>query len=139
MGAMLRLSVPVGGRGPVLQGADALMARLRMVLETRPGRVPWRPEFGCDLQGLVGEPASPQNLARASFLVQRAINRWIPEVEVISCTCSAQVAPKSMPESGLAPAGEGALLSLGSQATLQLHLVIRSTAGPLLVDATLAP
>jgi phage baseplate assembly protein W len=139
MSGILKLGVPLGGRRPVLHGADAILARLRMVLETRPGRLPWRPEFGCDLEVLVGEPASPQNLSRANFLVQRAITRWIPEVQVVSCQCEARALPESMPGSGLAPAGEGALLSLGSQAVLSVHLVIQSSAGPLQVDATITP
>jgi phage baseplate assembly protein W len=139
MAAVVRLAVPIDGRRPILDGADALIARLRMVLETRPGRVPWRPEFGCDLAGLVGEPASPQNLAQASFLVERALARWIPEVGVVSCTCTAEIAPGSTPGEGNAPAGEGALLSLGSQAQLRIHLLVRSAAGPLQVDATITP
>lgn len=137
---MLDPAVPLGSLRPEIDGLAALEARLRLVLETRPGRLPWRPDFGCDLEFLVGEPASPQNLARAEFHVQQAISRWLPEVTAQRLTVSAQPIPNAPSGAGpAAPPGEGALVSLGTQAVLVVSFEVSTNWGPQILSTSIAP
>jgi phage baseplate assembly protein W len=64
---------------PWLDGDRALATRIRMVLETRPGHVPWRPTFGCDLAGLVGEAVGSGDCwTRRGGKVETALKRLDP-------------------------------------------------------------
>lgn len=139
LGKIHPLDVPLTTPRPYLGGMETIEARLRLVLETRPGRLPWRPDFGCDLASVVGEPATPQNLTRARFHVERAVARWVPEVKLKRCECRVIPRPDSVPIPGSAPAGEGALLSLGSQAVLSIQLELETTLGPLQLSTTVQP
>lgn len=135
---LLDPAVPLGARSPWLDGTAALEARLRLVLETRPGRVPWRPEFGCDLEALVGEPATPQNLNRARFHVEQALARWLPDLKVHRL--AVEVEPIGTPAAGGdAPAGEGALVSLGTQGVLVVRVEIATPWGPLTLSTPVQP
>jgi phage baseplate assembly protein W len=132
------LAVPLVRRGPAASRAERLEARLRLVLETRPGRLPWRPDFGCDLAALVGEPATPQNLGRAKYQVDQALARWLPDVRVVRCEVALRPILASVAPTG-APVGEGALLSLGTQAVLHVHLDLDTALGPVQVSADVQP
>lgn len=137
---MLDPAVPLGSLRPEIDGLAALEARLRLVLETRPGRLPWRPDFGCDLEFLIGEPASPQNLARAEFHVQQALARWLPDVTTRRLTVTAQpIAAGPTGSSPTAPPGEGALVSLGTQAVLVVRLELSTNWGPQILSTSIAP
>lgn len=135
---MLHPGVPIGVKRPYVEGTNALRARLRMVLETRPGRLPWRPDFGCDLEGLLGEPATPQNLNRARFHVEQAIGRWLPDLTILRL--SVEVVPvDARAAAGSSPPGEGALVSLGTHGTLVIHVEIATPEGPVLLSTPVQP
>ena len=115
-------AVPLGGAQPLLAGSEALEARLRLLLGTRPGDLPWRPEFGCDLGGLLGQPATEARLQEARWRIEAAIRRWIPGIRV--GTCRIRVAPEgeiARDPRGLSVA-ESALLRLGVQAAIELEI-----------------
>lgn len=134
-------SVPVGVSDPWVTHDQALSARVSMVLETRPGTLPWRPDFGCDLSSLVGRPATPQRLNEARWRVEEALARWIPEVEVVQVQVN--VVPLSQWTRGFkaprVPLAESALLSLGVQAALEVEVELKAPMGPVALTAVVSP
>lgn len=115
-------AVPLGGAQPLLSGTEGLEARLRLLLGTRPGDLPWRPEFGCDLRGMIGQPATEARLAEARWRIEAAIRRWIPGIRVQ--TCRIRITPEgeiARDPRGLSVA-ECALLRLGVQAAIELEI-----------------
>ena len=126
-------SIPLGTTRVWLGDEHALAARVRMVLETRPGRLPWRPTFGCDLGGLVGFPVAQ--------LIKAAIGDWIPDAEVVS------VDVRAVPLSGghalsaerTVPAAEAALLLLGVQASLEAVIELVGPSGPVSLTTSVSP
>lgn len=113
----------IPGRGsPFLDQDEAFLYRLRMVLETRPGQLPWRPDFGCDLGPLLGQACTPQRIAEARWRIESALRRWLPDLELVSCrvrcvTQSENARPSPSPESGL--------LGLGTQVGLVVDMALR--------------
>ena len=85
--------------------------RVRMVLGTRPGQLPWRPTFGCDLDRFVGMPLTASRLDDMATLVRDAIERHMPEVDIIECGVRVETrwgAPSDA-ERRSGPIGEAAL------------------------------
>jgi phage baseplate assembly protein W len=134
-------SIPLGTTRVWLGDEHALAARVRMVLETRPGRLPWRPTFGCDLGGLVGFPVTPELVERVAQLIKAAIGDWIPDAEVVS------VDVRAVPLSGghalsaerTVPAAEAALLLLGVQASLEAVIELVGPSGPVSLTTSVSP
>ena len=112
-----------------------------MVLETRPGQVPWRPDFGCDLEGLVGKPATPHRLAQAQWKVEEALRRWVPDVEVTHCRVKPVMSENvgAMRGSRELPVGEASLVNLGVQVALEIEVDLQTDAGHLVVQAVVEP
>jgi phage baseplate assembly protein W len=116
-------------------------ARIRMILETRPGDIPWRAEFGCDLASIAGQPASASNVSDARQRVEAALVQWLPDVEI------RRVGVRVVPNGGrsdnlrhpLVPLAETALLSLGSQARLEVQVEVAVAGGALTVRAPVNP
>ena len=103
--------------------------------------MPWRPDFGCNLSTLVGQPATPQRLNEARWRVEESLRRWIPEVEVTHCQVN--VVPLTT-GAGIRdrrdlPLAETALLSLGTQAALEVLIDVETSAGVLAVQAVIEP
>ena len=57
------LRLPLDGRLNQPSVGPSLADRVRLILETRPLRVPWRPELGCDLDVIVGKPLTAERLS----------------------------------------------------------------------------
>ncbi len=141
MSQLLDLAIPLGSPLVWLGGENALAARVRLVLETRPGRLPWRPTFGCDLDGLVGFPATEELVARVRQRISSALGEWIPDATVVS------VDVRAVPiSSGLAlsaersvPAAEAAMLVLGVQAELEAVIELTGPDGPITFTTTVNP
>ena len=133
-----RAAAPLGVRRALVTSEQALAQRVQFVLETRPGTLPWRPSFGCDLAKLVGEPATDHNLALARFHVERAVGRWLAEVSVLRCDISIKMLndPNDRPR---APTAEAALVALGTHAELIVHLELQTPDGPARVSAAVVP
>ena len=74
MKKILHPSLTLGARKPYLSSRESALARLDMILHTREGDIPWKPTFGCDVAGLVGEPATPSNVNRTRAIVEGAIS-----------------------------------------------------------------
>lgn len=54
---------------------------IRLILGTRRGERPMRPEFGCDLHTLAFQPCDAATAGRARAFVQEALARWEPRLE----------------------------------------------------------
>jgi phage baseplate assembly protein W len=126
---------------PWLDGDRALATRIRMVLETRPGHVPWRPTFGCDLAGLVGFPVTRGLLEHARGKVETALRDWIRDAELV------RVEVHAVPSEGgrmsnvprTVPTAEAALLAMGVAAMLEIDVEMKSPDGYVSVSAVVAP
>ena len=132
-------AVPIHRPDPGLSSDHALAVRLQSVLETRPGQIPWRPTFGCDLSGLAGQVANKALVAEARWRIEDAIKRWVPEARL--GRCSIQVIPtEERLQSGRdVPIAEAALMALGTEAVLAIQLEITTIDGPRVIRATVAP
>ena len=127
-------SVPVGA-GPAAWRTDesALMQRVELILSTPQGSLPWRPEFGCAIWRLVGQPATAQHLAEARWSIEEAIARWVPEIEVERCDLTLVLDRTGgdaalVRTSGLSPIESG-LLHLGVEGILQIDLTLKARKG----------
>ena len=118
------------------------MTRVQLVLETRPSQLPWNPEFGCDLSHLLGKAATPQRVNEAQFRVEGAVRRWLPEMTLNDCrvnTRSFDVSTVQSHREGSIPVAESALVSLGTQAKLEVELDIETEAGEMSLEAEVEP
>lgn len=138
---ILRPSARFGVPQPWAEGEQAVIERVRLVLETRPGRLPWRPEFGCNLDDFVGQPATAGRLREIQWRVEAALCRWIPGLRVERCEVRVNPSEPMLggDASGGAPLAEAVMLSLGSQADLELQLDLLTPEGPVSLQASLAP
>jgi len=136
-----RASLPLDGFVRPLHPSERLSQQIRMVLETRPGQIPWRPEFGCDLTSLIGEPATAQRLQEARWRVEQAIEKWLPGVELLQCTLRVTPTPGAAEalKNPSVPLAESAMLSLGVQANLEVLLELQLPDGSFLVSTEVTP
>ena len=137
---MLDPALPLGERQPHLGPEEALAERIRMVLETRPGKLPWRREFGCDLASLVGQPATVQRLNEARWRIEEAMRRWIRDAEIVRCRVKVATDESAgMRSFRSVPLAESALMSFGGQAVLEVELDVKTDLGDVAVQAVLQP
>ena len=122
-----------------LSPEEALAGRIRAVLETRPGRVPWRPEFGCDLSELVGQPATAERLSRARSAIEEAVRRWLPDVTVARCELRVVTSLGTHDRPREVPLAEAAIIPLGVYASLEIELDLDTELGPIAVQTQLSP
>jgi phage baseplate assembly protein W len=124
MKRILHPSLTLGARKPYLSQRNSTLSRLDMVMHTHVGGLPWRPNFGCDLTGLVGEPATPSRINEARTAVSSAISRWLPEANVNECQIQLvanEGSSATYREVGI-PVAESALVSMGTEARLELKI-----------------
>ena len=111
-----------------------------MVLDTRPGQLPWREEFGCDLGATAGESITESKLSLIEWRIRQTVERWIPEVQVVGLRVDlvrdegmgVDVADRRI------PLAEAALVRFGVQCSLQVRMDLETKEGPLSLQATLA-
>lgn len=56
---------------------------IRMILMTRKGERPMRPEFGCEIHDLVFAPNEPATTGLARRYVLEALQMWEPRIDVL--------------------------------------------------------
>ena len=120
----LHPSLTLGARKPYLDTRQSTLSRLDMILHTQEGDIPWRPRFGCDLTSLVGEPATPARISKTRSAVSGAIRRWLPDAIVNECQVNLvanEGRAATHREAGI-PVAESALVSMGTEARLELKL-----------------
>lgn len=121
----------LGARERRLSPEKELAERIQMVLETRPGTLPYRRDFGCDFSGVVGQMATNEAVSKARAAVVEALRKWLPDLEIAAV--NVRVVPRGATFTQLrypeVPVAERALLALGTQADLEVSVELRS-AGP---------
>ena len=139
MAHLLPPDARIGASVSRLERGQRTVARIRSILETRPGTVPWRPEFGVDLASLVGSALTRSQLDKVRAAVQAALERWAPDIEVLGCEVHAVTAFGAGPggTDRTIPLAEGALVRLGTQASLRVDLSLRTDEGELNLSATI--
>lgn len=108
-----------------LEGDQALMQRVELVLSTPLGTLPWRPDFGCGLWDMMGTSATPDQLARLRWSIETALARWVPEALVDHCRVvlkpdASQLGNKQ--SLGLQSPIENGLVHLGVTAQVEIDL-----------------
>ena len=116
--------------------ATALAQRIRMVLETQPGDVPFAKTFGCDLDGLLGTSASKARLDEARMRIRGAIDRWVPEATVLACEVR-MVDRMAATQHASTPIAESMMAGPAMPASLEVRVVVDTPMGPLHVEAQL--
>lgn len=102
------------GRLDVAEGVAGLRQALALLLATRPGERPERPDFGCPLDSLVHEPNDGATAGLAIRLVRDAVARFEPRAEITALDALPDPADPSVLRISLAfrdrgGAGDGAL------------------------------
>lgn len=138
---ILHPALTLGTRRARVSEDETIAERIRLVLETRPGTLPWRPDFGCDLGPLVGQPATTQRVNEARWKVEQALRRWLPELELTRCEVHVVYADVGAGRVRYleVPLAESSLLSLGTQAGLEIVIDVETPSGPLAVQAVVDP
>lgn len=137
----LKAALCLDGLERPLSAEEQLSQQLQMILSTRPGQVPWRKDFGCQLNSLVGEPATGQNLNRARIAIETALDQFLPDVEVLKV--DVRFVPRADGMGGdrhpTVPVAESALLSLGVQVGIEVQVEVKVPRGSTTLSAQLEP
>ncbi len=118
--------------GSLLRGAPpaSVADRVRLVLETRPGRIPWHPEFGCDLDPVVGRALTIERVGEVRMRIQNALNRFLPDLLVTRLEVRIQTDLGADMRSRRLPIAEASLVPFGANAMLDIELELQTPAGP---------
>ncbi|HTQ09533.1 MAG TPA: GPW/gp25 family protein [Fimbriimonadaceae bacterium] len=76
------------GRIELVHQEQDVEEAIRMILLTRKGERPMRPEFGCQIHDLVFDPSDAATAGLARRYVQEALLRWEPRISVLNVTAS---------------------------------------------------
>lgn len=141
MKKILHPSLSLGSHRPFVSMEETVLSRIQIVLETRPGRLPWDPEFGCELESLLGKPATPRRVSEARWRVEGAMRRWLPEMDLKDCRINpvTNLGTVSAHRERQIPTAESALVALGTEARLEIELDIETEAGMMSVEAAVEP
>ena len=141
MKRILHPSLTLGARKPFLRLDESLVERIQLVLETRPGQLPWKPTFGCDLTSFIGEAATPQRIKEARWRGESAVRQWLPGMDLKDCRVNAvtNLGTVGAHRERQIPTAESALVALGTEARLEVELDIQTEAGMMSVEASVEP
>ena len=133
------LAVPMGPSRTQVATLEQIAQRVQMVLDTRPGQLPWRSDFGCDLGATVGESITDASLAVIRWRIIDAVTRWVPEVKTVDLRLDL-VRNEGMGVDSAdrrIPIAEAALVRFGVQSSIQVRLELETVAGPLVLQANM--
>ena len=71
------------GRIELVHEEQDVEEAIRMILMTRKGERPMRPEFGCEIHDLVFAPNEPSTTGLARRYVLEALQMWEPRIDVL--------------------------------------------------------
>lgn len=71
------------GRIELVHQEQDVEEAIRMVVMTRKGERPMRPEFGCDIHRLVFAPNDATTAGLARRYVKESLDRWEPRIQVM--------------------------------------------------------
>ena len=137
MAHLLPPDARIGAAATRLQRGERTISRIRSVLETRPGTVPWRPLFGLDLSRVVGQALTDQQIDTVRTEVVNALSTWVPDIEILGVSVRAvtEMGADGGTRDRTIPLAEGALVRLGTQASLRVDLSLRTDEGDLTLSA----
>lgn len=124
------LRLPLDGRLNKPLAAPTLADRVRLVLETRPGQVPWRPELGCDLEPLLGKTLTPERLSDARWRIQAALEDFLPGVSVSRIDIHVRSDLGADMSNRRLPVAEASLVPYGAHGALEIDLELQTRTGP---------
>lgn len=75
---------PVTSDVVTVTGADAVKRAIRNILATRPGEVPFMPNFGTRLDALLFEPIDPITTAQIELEIRGSIKAFEPRARIIT-------------------------------------------------------
>jgi phage baseplate assembly protein W len=79
-------------RGPIFPASssynDSIVSALNMLFGTRPGERIYLPDYGLNMEAFVYEPLDEQMTADAQAGIKAAVERYIPQVQVVQVTLS---------------------------------------------------
>jgi phage baseplate assembly protein W len=102
-----------------------LAQRIRVMLETQRGSLPWRPELGCDLARFVGQPLTPVALATLKRELERGLD-VLEDVRVLDVDfkVSTTHGVNQGQDRRMLPVAERSLVQLGTQCTLDVGITV---------------
>ena len=141
MDPIFDVAVPLGPRKESGRSLEDIAQRVHMVLDTRPGQLPWRKDFGCDLEATTGESVTEARLSNIRWQIEQTIMRWIPEVNLVK-----RVEIDLVRDEGMGidvadrriPLAEAAMVRFGVQCSLQVRIDLETKEGPLSLQAHVA-
>ena len=69
-------------------GDQDVAESIRLILRTSPGERPLRPEFGCAIHELLFDTIDAALAGRVGAMVEAALTRWEPRIDVLGVTAS---------------------------------------------------
>lgn len=121
-------------RTPAERQAD----RIRTVLETQPGTLPFAPRLGCDLGDLVGGTAGQSRLSEARMRVTSALQKWLPDLVLSRVEVELVEPHRPGPRGTGVPLAEAALASRVVSQVLEIRIEVETPEGPVYFEATLS-
>jgi phage baseplate assembly protein W len=88
-GIAFPMRVDASGSLALVSGVADIEKSMRIIIGTAPGERPMRPEFGCRIWELLFEPINTNTLGLMETVVEEALQRWEPRVEITSVTADA--------------------------------------------------
>jgi phage baseplate assembly protein W len=74
------------GRIELVHEEQDVAEAIQLILRTRKGERPMRPEFGCEIHELVFAPNDPATSGLARRYVTEALSMWEPRIDVLDVT-----------------------------------------------------
>jgi phage baseplate assembly protein W len=85
-GIAFPMRVDSSGSIALVSGVADIEKAMRIIIGTAPGERPMRPEFGCRIWELLFEPININTLGLMETVVEEALQRWEPRVEITGVT-----------------------------------------------------
>jgi phage baseplate assembly protein W len=85
-GIAFPMRVDATGSIALVSGVADIEKSMRIIIGTAPGERPMRPEFGCRIWELLFEPINTNTLGMMESVVEDALRRWEPRVEIQAVT-----------------------------------------------------
>jgi phage baseplate assembly protein W len=81
-GIAFPLGVDARGRVAFAHDETDIDQAIGLIIDTRPGERPMRPEFGCSVHDSVFERVDAQTTGKIEEAIRSALDRWEPRIEV---------------------------------------------------------
>ena len=85
-GIAFPMRVDASGSIALVSGVADIEKSMRIIIGTAPGERPMRPEVGCRIWELLFEPINTNTLGMMEAVVEEALQRWEPRVEIRGVT-----------------------------------------------------